>query len=122
MPVEAGAVTLSAAGSFDPDDSIASYFWNQTDGPAATLTNANSSDVSFTAPLVDTDGVALTFELTVRDSNGFEDFDSCVIYVNNAADGDGDLDAFVANHNFQENRSEERRAGKECRSRRSPYH
>jgi hypothetical protein len=91
---EGEAVTLSGAGSFDPDpdDTIVSYSWHQTDGPAVMLANSNATDVTFTAPAVDTDGVALAFELTVRDSRGFEDFDSCVIYVNNAADGDGDLD------------------------------
>jgi hypothetical protein len=89
---EGETITLSGAGSYDPDDNIVSYLWNQTDGPAATLTAVNSTDVTFTAPVVDNDGVALTFQLTVKDAKGLEDFDSCVVYVNNAAVGDGDRD------------------------------
>jgi hypothetical protein len=90
--VEGDTVKLSGAGSFDPDDNIVSYSWNQTNGPEATLTDANLTDVTFTAPAVDTDGVMLTFQLTVRDSNGLQDSDSCIVYVNNAAVGDSDND------------------------------
>jgi hypothetical protein len=89
---EGDTVTLSGAGSFDPDDNIVSYSWNQTDGPAATLANVSLTDVSFTAPAVDKDEIALTFRLTVRDDKGLEGFDSCVVYVNNAAGGDSDQD------------------------------
>ena len=89
---EADTVTLSGAGSFDPDDNIVSYSWNQTKGPAVTLTKVNLTDVTFSAPSVNTDGVALTFQLTVKDNNGLQGFDSCVVYVNNAAARDGDND------------------------------
>jgi hypothetical protein len=96
-------VILSAAGSFDPDDDIVSYSWNQTNGPAVTLAKVNLTDAAFTAPDVNTDKVALTFQLTVKDSKGLQGFDSCIVYVNKAAvrdnDNDGvpdDQDAFPA--------------------------
>ena len=99
--VEGDTVTLSGAGSSDPDDNIVSYSWSQTNGPAAALTDANLTDAFFTAPDVDTDGVALTFQLTVRDNNGLQGFDSCVVYVNNTAvedNGDSDNDGVPDDH------------------------
>lgn len=61
----AGAtVTLDGSGS---TGEITSYLWTQTDGPAVTLTNANSAVATFTAPNTD---ATLTFELTVEGPGG----------------------------------------------------
>jgi hypothetical protein len=89
---EGDTVTLSGTNSFDPDDNIDQYFWNQTNGPTVTLTNVNLTDITFTAPGVDTDGVTLTFQLNVKDSKGLQDFDSCIVHVNKAAVQDSDND------------------------------
>jgi hypothetical protein len=41
---EGAVVTLDASGSFDPDDGIAAYLWEQTDGPSVTFLSAPYSD------------------------------------------------------------------------------
>ncbi|NIQ39535.1 MAG: peptidase C1A papain, partial [Proteobacteria bacterium] len=43
-------VTLNGSNSSDPDDGIASYFWEQTAGTPVTLSDPNSSQPTFTAP------------------------------------------------------------------------
>ena len=48
--------------------------------------------MTFTAPDVETDGFALTFQLTVRDGKGLQGLYSCAVYVNKAAVRDGDND------------------------------
>jgi hypothetical protein len=100
--VEAGdMVTLSGADSFDHDNNISSYSWNQTNGPAVGLSTANETDATFTAPNADANDLTLTFQLTVKDSEGLSDVDTCVIYITKAGipdrDNDGipdDQDAF----------------------------
>ena len=67
----AGTVELAgqATGAEDAADAL-SYLWEQTDGtPTVTLTAANTSVLSFTAPDV-TGETALTFRLSVTDSGG----------------------------------------------------
>ncbi|TNF32525.1 MAG: hypothetical protein EP329_10010 [Deltaproteobacteria bacterium] len=68
---EGAPVTLSAAGSFDPDGTALTYVWVQTAGPSATLTGADTASPSFTAPAVGPGGgplsATLTFVLTVTD-------------------------------------------------------
>ena len=80
--VEGDTVTLSGASSYDPDDNIDTYSWSQINGPMVTLTQVNLTDVTFTAPDVDTDGTTLTFQLTLEDSEGLQAFDSCIAHVN----------------------------------------
>ena len=41
---------------------------------------------------MNTDGVTLTFQLTVKDSKGLQNFDSCIVQVNKAAVRDNDND------------------------------
>ena len=62
-------VTLTGAGSSDPDGTVSLFSWAQTAGPNVSITAANTSVATFTAP-----GVAaratLTFRLTVTDNAG----------------------------------------------------
>ncbi len=64
------SISLDATASRDIDDSIASYFWNQTAGEAVTLDDPDSATPSFDNPGVDS---MLEFELTVTDNNGATD-------------------------------------------------
>ncbi|MBL8726842.1 MAG: chitinase, partial [Planctomycetes bacterium] len=63
---ETTLVTLTAAGSSDPEGQALSYSWTQTAGPAVTLSSTTAVAPTFSAPdlLVDT---TLTFEVTVDD-------------------------------------------------------
>src|SRR5258707_10096816 len=74
-------ILLNGSGT-DSDGSIASYLWTQVSGGAASLTNANTANLTASG----LQAGSYVFRLTVTD------------------------------------RSEERRVGKECRSRWSPYH
>ena len=62
-------VTLSAAGSFDPDGDPLSYDWHQTGGRYVVLRDTDTVTPTFISPLV-TETDVLTFQLTVRDNNG----------------------------------------------------
>jgi len=74
------SVTLSGAGSSDPDGTIASYAWMQTAGSDVGLGDAGSQQVSFTAPDVAT-RETLTFRLTVTDDDGDTDTDTVNVTV-----------------------------------------
>lgn len=54
-------------------DGIASYRWEQTQGPMVLLDNPNGRDISFTAPSVGNaaEPLVLSFNLTVTDDYGF---------------------------------------------------
>jgi Leucine-rich repeat (LRR) protein len=73
------AVTLSGTAT-DSDGSIASYVWLQTAGPTVTLSNANTANASFTAPLFALD-TGLTFQLTVQDNKGASAVSSTIVTV-----------------------------------------
>ncbi|MCI4566705.1 HYR domain-containing protein [Lysobacter sp. CFH 32150] len=61
-------VTLSAAGSNDPDGDPLTYSWVQTDGVPVSLAGANTDTATFTAPnTAYPSGDTLQFELTVSD-------------------------------------------------------
>ena len=80
---EGGNACLNGAGSYDPDgdtDSL-TYAWVQTDGPAVTLANSDTSGPCFDAPDVGSAGADLTFELTVTDSHGASNTDTVVVHV-----------------------------------------
>jgi PKD repeat protein len=70
---EGDTVTLNGSDSSDPDGTIVSYLWTQTDGPAVTIDNPNLAQPTFTAPPVDADGDELIFQLTVTDDDGLTD-------------------------------------------------
>jgi len=78
---EGSVVTLDGSFSLDIDDGIKSYSWNQINGPAVTLSHPASCQTTFTAPNVVSDGVSLTFNLTVIDGGGLKDTDSCIVNI-----------------------------------------
>lgn len=64
--------------SSDPDDGIASYAWEQTQGPAVTLSDPAAMDPVFVAPSAPG---TLAFRLVVTDKSGLQDSDDCVVVV-----------------------------------------
>ena len=78
---EGVSVTLDGSNSNDPDDGIVSYQWAQLGGFPVTLSNATVFRPSFTAPNVGSNGVSLTFQLTVTDNSGLQSTDSCIVNV-----------------------------------------
>ena len=78
---EGTAVTLNASGSTDPNDDITSILWEQTAGTSVTLSSAAAMQPTFTAPDVDPGGQSLTFRVTVTDSTGAQDSDTCIVNV-----------------------------------------
>ncbi len=78
---EGGVVTLDGSSSLDIDDGIAVYSWTQISGPTVTLSNPTSSQPTFTAPNVGSDGASLTFNLTVTDAGGMQNTDSCIVNI-----------------------------------------
>lgn len=79
---EGEMITLDATLSQDPDDGIASYFWEQISGTPITLNDAYSQLPAFRAPesinMLDT---ALTFRLTVTDRSGLRAQDTVIINI-----------------------------------------
>jgi hypothetical protein len=97
---EQSTVNLTGSGA-DSDGSIASYGWSQVGDTGIELSNANSANASFNAPvvLVGDGSLLLTFELTVTDNEGATATDSIDVMVNpvNAApSADAGLDQTVA--------------------------
>lgn len=80
---EAVLVTLDASGSIDTDDGIASYAWEQIEGPLPFVTISDPSAVNptFTTPLVGIGGEALVFKLTVADVGGLRSTDTIIVNV-----------------------------------------
>ncbi|GAB6097944.1 hypothetical protein JCM14469_41980 [Desulfatiferula olefinivorans] len=74
-------VVLDGSNSTDSDDGIAHYLWSQTSGTAVTLSDVTSQNPLFTAPDINEDGAALTFELKVTDTAGLEDTENCIVNV-----------------------------------------
>ncbi|MEM1132462.1 MAG: hypothetical protein AAGH53_05970 [Pseudomonadota bacterium] len=81
--IEADPVTLSGSQSRDDDGSITDFAWIQTSGPALVLEDANSAQLSFTAPLVLTRQQA-ELTLTVTDDDGATSSDSVIITIDPA--------------------------------------
>jgi serine protease len=73
-------VILDGGASSDPDGSIASWAWAQTDGEEVTLEAADQPQARFRAPVADAD-TTLTFRLTVTDDDGATASDSVSITV-----------------------------------------
>src|SRR5262249_9013462 len=65
---ERSTVTLTGAGSSEPDGQTLTYTWTQTGGPAVTLSSTHAVSPTFTAP----EGLAnqdLTFQVAVSDGS-----------------------------------------------------
>lgn len=78
LPREEGEeiiVTLNGAGSSDPYLGIAGYAWEQTQGKAVVLENADTITPSFTVPATVVAGDRMTFQLTVTDQGGLTSSD-----------------------------------------------
>ena len=73
-------VILDGSMSSDQDGMVVSYLWEQTGGPAVTLSDADTASASFTAPMVNM-AVALTFQLTVTDDEDAMDSDDVTVNV-----------------------------------------
>ena len=82
ISVEEGyEIILDGTGSSDPDDDIVAYIWEQTGGPAVEILNPTDVQASFIAPNSTSEGVSLTFRLTVQDLGGLIADDTCVVNV-----------------------------------------
>ena len=78
---EGATVTLSGLNSTDPDGTIVSFFWEQTDGEPVDLSDLWAPEVSFTSPDVSMDGESLSFKLTVIDNDDSESWDECIVNI-----------------------------------------
>lgn len=81
---EGSVVLLNGSNSTDPDDGITSYHWVQRvqiGEPTVNISDPDVKQTSFLAPDVGPGGYALTFELTVTDTNGNQGKDVCVVNV-----------------------------------------
>jgi hypothetical protein len=81
---ERNTVTLDASNSFDPDNMIASYFWEQQPGGSPViLSDSTVVKPTFTAPDVGLGGETLVFKVTVTDVDGLESADTTKVDVSN---------------------------------------
>lgn len=77
---EGDAVSLDGSRSFDPDNDITSFAWEQISGAPVSLTGAAEAIATFTAPQVGGTTV-LEFALTVTDRNGSTDTATTLVAV-----------------------------------------
>ena len=66
---EGATVSLIGTGSYDPENDALTYSWEQTSGPAVSISNANTALASFVAPSVSST-TTLGFKLTVAEATG----------------------------------------------------
>ena len=79
---EETVVDLSGSATDPNSAGISSYLWTQLSGPTVTLSNAASTDASFTAPNVDTT-TTMAFRFRADYDDGDSATDTCTITVNN---------------------------------------
>ncbi|MGI9232295.1 MAG: choice-of-anchor B family protein [Woeseiaceae bacterium] len=83
--VTSGAtVTLDGRQSNDPNGDTLGYAWTQSLGPTVTLTNADSSQATFTAPVVNSDTL-FRFSLQVTDNGGLSDTATASVTVRSSS-------------------------------------
>lgn len=95
---EGVTVLLNGLNSTDPDDGIASYYWQQTGGAPVVLLDPWAPKTTFTAPDVSPEGESLSFQLTISDNGGSKTSDVCivnVIWVNEPPTAEAGLDQVV---------------------------
>jgi hypothetical protein len=78
---EGDTITLDGSSSIDIDGGVATYYWTQTSGPEVILYDPTSTQTTFTAPDVGPEGASLTFNLTVTDTYGLHNSDSCIVNI-----------------------------------------
>ncbi len=78
---EGQEVYLNGSNSNDQDDGIASYQWRQTNGSPVVLSDPTAVQPTFFAPDVASEGVSLTFQLTVTDNGGLQHSDACTVNI-----------------------------------------
>ena len=92
---EGDKVTLDGTGSFDPDGTIVSYKWMleewDDEDPPATLSDANTTTATFTAPVLNSTSGAYGLDLTVTDNDGLTHTDSKVVTVKKAASEESNI-------------------------------
>ncbi|WP_163988535.1 myxosortase-dependent M36 family metallopeptidase [Pyxidicoccus caerfyrddinensis] len=64
------AMTLDGSASSDPDGDALTYKWEQTGGPAVTLSSPNQAVLGVNVPELDDDSATFSFKLTVTDARG----------------------------------------------------
>ncbi|MCH7569497.1 MAG: hypothetical protein IH919_02850, partial [Deltaproteobacteria bacterium] len=77
---EGSLVVLNGSASFDPDGDSLAFSWVQIAGFSVSLSDSAAVQPFFTAPIVDTAGETLTFELTVSDGM-YSVIDTVNVYV-----------------------------------------
>jgi hypothetical protein len=78
---EGSLVTLNGANSSDPEGGVLTYSWSQVLGTRVTLSSPSAAQTTFMPPNVSTNGETLGFQLTVRDSQGLQSSDTCLVNV-----------------------------------------
>ncbi len=81
------AVTLDGSGSWDSDDGIGAYLWEQTAGPKVSLSDAGAESPTFDAPDGVSDGTEIQFRLTVTDTGGLEDVNTVTLAFSSSLPG-----------------------------------
>ena len=79
---EGVTVYLDGSNSYDSDDGITLYRWEQTAGTSVTLSDPTAAIPTFVGLPVDADGVKLTFQLNVSDNGGLQTTDEVSVTVN----------------------------------------
>ncbi len=78
---EGTMITLDGSNSIDQNNGALSYLWQQIDGPAVTLSDPNSPQLTFEAPQVGSGAVSMRFRLTVTSKYGLKSTDTCFVNV-----------------------------------------
>ncbi|MEQ8765917.1 MAG: LamG-like jellyroll fold domain-containing protein [Planctomycetota bacterium] len=97
---EGSIVELDGTGSFDPDDEVLLYLWQQTAGPTVTLDDPTSVQPFFDVPFVGPSGATLKFVLTVTDGldESSDSVDVNVLSANQVPIADAGPDQTVDEH------------------------